>query len=101
MALPPLPDLPESIAGELAEMMWLNDEDLRSATKPTFTTAQQQRLADLNDLVDERPLSLEEKAEQEALLVAYERSVLRRAQAVAILARRGHCAPQYSELARN
>jgi hypothetical protein len=99
VALPPAPDLPDSLASELAEMLWLSDKALQAATKPTFTPKQQKRLAELNDLVDDRPLTPEEKAEQDKLLLAYERSVLRRAQAFAILARRGHRIPQYSQLA--
>lgn len=99
VALPPSPDLPEVVASELAEMMWLSDDALYQATTPTFTAIQQRRLADLNDLVDERSLTIEEKIEQERLLMAYERSMLRRAQAFAILARRGHRVPRYSGLA--
>lgn len=100
VALPPSPDLPEALASELAEMMWLSDKALQAATKPTFTAIQQTRLAELNNLVDNRQLTAEEKTEQDRLLAAYERSLLRRAQAFAILSRRGHRIPQYSELTR-
>lgn len=99
VALPPSPDLPEALADELAEMIWLSDEALWQATTPTFTKAQQERLAILNDLSDDRTLTTTEKAEQTELLVAYEQSVLRRAQAFAILSRRGHHLPIYSTLA--
>jgi hypothetical protein len=99
VALPPSPDLPEALADELAEMIWLSDEALWQATTPTFTKAQQERLAMLNDLSDDRPLTAKEKAEQVELLFAYEQSVLRRAQAFAILSRRGHHLPTYSTLA--
>jgi len=99
VALPPSPDLPEALADELAEMIWLSDESLWQATVPTFTKEQQERLATLNDLSDDRALTTSEKAEQAELLVAYEQSVLRRAQAFAILSRRGHRLPTYSALA--
>ena len=99
VALPPSPDLPDALADELAEMIWLSDVSLRAALQPTFTADQQARLAELNDLVDERTLTRAEQAEQDQLLVAYERSVLRRAQAFAILDRRGYHPPTYAELA--
>lgn len=96
--LPPAPDLPEALAHELAEMVWLSDEALGSATRPSFTSDQQKRLAALNNLEDDRPLTGSEKAEQAELLAHYEGSVLRRAQAFAVLARRGHRIPSYTEL---
>lgn len=98
VALPPAPDLPDTLATELAEMIWLSDAALDAATRPTFTPAQQARLAELNHWVDERTLTPQEKREQEQLLAAYEVSVLRRAQAYAILARRGHRVPNYADL---
>ena len=97
-ALPPSPDLPDALADELAEMLWLSDEMLWTATDPTFTSVQQIRLTELNDLASERSLTPKEKSEQGQLLAAYDRSVLRRAQAFAILSRRGHQIPQRSEL---
>ena len=95
--LSPSSDLPEALAAELAEMMWLSDEALRHATQPTFTP-EQQRLAELNDLEDEHPLTQAEQSEQAELLAGYERSLLRRAQAFAVLARRGHQLPAYPDL---
>lgn len=79
IALPPSPDLPEALANELAEMIWLSDDALRQATVPSFSKAQQERLATLNDLADECVLTTAEKTEQTELLAAYERSLLRRA----------------------
>ena len=87
-----------NIADELAEMMWLSDQSLWQATTPTFTPVQQQQLAELNELTDQRALNAKEQSEPAQLLTAYERSVLRRAQAFAILARRGHQIPHYTEL---
>ena len=98
IALPPMSDLPEVLADELAGMIWLSDEALHAATQPTFTHDQQQRLSELNDLEDERPLTEIEQGERAALLAEYERSVLRRAQAFAVLAQRGYQTPDYTEL---
>ncbi len=98
VALPPSPDLPPSVANELAEMIWLSDQALWDATIPTFTAKEQTRLAELNDLEDTRALRVDEQQEQAQLLAAYERSVLRRAQAFAILSRRGHQIPQLKDL---
>lgn len=100
VALPPSPNLPETLSNELAEMIWMSDDDLWGATRPTFSEEQQERLAELNDLHDDRPLTEDEVAEQTHLHAAYERSVLRRAQAFAILFRRGHAIPSYADLAR-
>lgn len=99
VAVPPATDLPEALADELAGMVWLSDKMLRSAIRPTFTRAQQKRLAEINDIQDERPLTASERTEQAQLLAEYERSMLRRAQAFAILAQRGYSVPGYSELA--
>jgi len=98
IALPPMSDLPEALADELVGMIWLSDEALRSATQPTFTPEQQKRLSELNDIDDERTLTEAEQAERAALLAEYEGSVLRRAQAFAVLAQRGHPTPDYTEL---
>ncbi len=98
IALPPSPDLPTSVADELAEMIWLSDAALWHATTPTFSPNQQKRLTELNDLEDTRNLNSSEKQEQAQLLAAYERSILHRAQAFAILARRGHQIPKLTEL---
>jgi len=98
VALPPAPDLPPGLADELAEMIWLSDEALYAATLATFTHKQQARLAELNAIEDNRSLTELEQTEQVQLLAAYERSILRRAQAFAVLARRNHPVPQYSDL---
>ncbi len=96
--LPPAPDLPEALASELAEMIWLSDDNLHAAIKPSFSKKEQRRLAELNETVDIRTLTKEEKAEQTTLLASYERALLKRAQAFSILARRGHHIPTLAEL---
>lgn len=91
------PDLPADLANELAAMHLFSDEALWAATHPSLSPAAQVRLRQLNHKAGERPLSQAEAAEQERLLDAYHRSVLRRAKALAILAQRGHPLPSKPE----
>jgi hypothetical protein len=84
------PDLPSELAEELAALHVLSDEALWAATQPSLSSAEQHRLRQLNHHAGERPLTQAEQTEQEDLLGAYHRSVLRRAQSLAILAQRGH-----------
>jgi hypothetical protein len=99
-ALPPAPDLPQALADELAGLHWLSDAGLRKAIQPTFSRAQQERLGELNVAEDERQLTAAEEAERTQLLAEYQRSLLRRAEAFAILAQRGYPVPDYDELGR-
>lgn len=87
------PGLPPDLANELAAMHLLSDEALNAAAQPSLSPAEQLRLRQLNQKAGERPLTKAEGEEQEHLLRAYHRSVLRRAKALAILAQRGHPLP--------
>lgn len=89
-SLPTMSDVPAEIAEELAAMHLLSDDALWAAVSPALSQAEQARLTQLNQLASERPLTPAEEAEQSNLIAAYRRSVLRRAQALAILAQRGH-----------
>jgi len=89
-ALTAPPNLPPDLNDELAAMHLLSDEALWAATQPSLSPAEQRRLRQLNQTAGERPLTTAERAEQAILLTAYHHSVLRRAQALAILAQRGH-----------
>ena len=91
--LPPAPDLPEEIADELAAMHLLSDAALWTAVEPSLPRNAEARLHHLNAAAGESHLTAAERAEQAALLAAFHRSVLRRAQALAILAQRGHALP--------
>lgn len=84
------PGLPTALADELAAMHVLSDDALWSATRPSLAAAEQHRLQQLNHAAGERSLTQAEQAEQTALIHAYQRSLLRRAQALAILAQRGY-----------
>lgn len=92
-ALPAASNLPVAIANELAAMHLFSDEALWAATAPSFSLTEEYRLDQLNAAAGERDLTPAEKAEQQSLIAAYHRSVLRRAQALAILAQRGHRVP--------
>ncbi len=92
------PDLPIDLANELSAMYLFSDEALWAATHPCLSATEQVRLSQLNHRAGERPLTQAEIAEQEHLLTAYHRSVLRRAKSLAILAQRGHPLPDEPEL---
>lgn len=83
-------DLPPQIANELAIMRQMKDEALWQALSPSITAQEQQRLQELNAVSEQRSLSPDELEEQQVLLEAHHYSVLRRAQAIAILTLRGH-----------
>jgi hypothetical protein len=82
--------LPDALADELATMHLLSDDALWSAVHPSLSSAQIHRLHQLNHKAGEQNLSAAEELEHQALLDAYHHSNLRRAQALAILAQRGH-----------
>ncbi len=92
-ALVESPGLPDDLANELAAMHLFSDEALWAATHPSLAPSEQLRLSQLNHKAGERPLTRAEEAEQEYLLTAYHRSVLRRAKSLAILSQRGHPLP--------
>src|SRR5690606_27370479 len=83
-------DLPDELEAELAAMHLFSDDALWAAAHPSMSDHEQQRLAQLNEMSQECPLTQAEQAEQQTLLTAYRRSMLRRAQALALLKQRGH-----------
>ena len=89
-SLPTMPDVPRALGEELTAMRLFSDDALWAAANPSISAAEQARLAQLNQLAGERTLTAPEAAEQDSLLKAYDSSVLRRAQALAILSQRGH-----------
>lgn len=91
--LPLAPNLPPDIADEQAAMHLFSDEALWAAAEPSLSPSEEYRLNQLNAAAGERDLTPAEEAEQQSLIAAYERSVLRRAQALAILVQRGHHIP--------
>lgn len=92
-ALAEAPNIPAAVAAEFAAMNLLSDQALFAAAQPSLSPAESARLRQLNHAAGERSLTQAELSEQTALLGAYHLSVLRRAQALAILAQRGHTIP--------
>ncbi len=95
--LPVMPDLPLDVANDLAAMHLFSDDALWAATAPSLSPSEEYRLSQLNTAVGERNLTAAEEAEQQNLIRAYQRSVLRRAKALAILAQRGHSITELSK----
>lgn len=85
--------LPPKIANELASMPYLSAKELWAATDPTLSETQLNRLDMLSAQQKKHSLSTSEQEELKALLAEYDRSVLRRAQALALLQLRGHAIP--------
>ena len=96
-ALPSASNLPHDIANELAAMHLFSDEALWAAAASSFSPAEEHRLNQLNTAAGERDLTPAEDAEQQSLIAAYRRAVLRRAKALAVLAQRGHRIPLTAE----
>lgn len=88
--LPGLPALPENVEAELASFVVLSDELLWMVARSSLDSAQQLQLASLNWKAQQGPLSAEEKAQQQNLVDAYDRMLVRRAQAAAVLSGRGY-----------
>ncbi len=82
------------LTNEWSAMHLLSDEALWQATEPALTATEQERLHQLNHLAGEVPLTEQELSEQIVLLEAYQRSIVRRSQALAILRLRNHSIPQ-------
>lgn len=91
-------DLPTEIADELGALHLFSDEALWAAAEPSLSPCEERRLNQLNRAAGEQELTPAELAEQQTLIAAYHRSVLRRAQALAILSQRGHRIPLAADL---
>lgn len=89
-ALPLEPGWPVEVADELAAMNMFNDDALWAAVESSLSPAQTERMRQLNETVDTRPLTDAEEAELTELMRAYDRAVLRRARALALLSQRGY-----------
>ena len=98
VALPSTPDLPPDIADDLSPMSMFSDDALWAATESSLSAAGQRQLRQLTHAGGRRSLSAAEKAEMARLLELYDRAILRRAKALAILAQRGYELPDRSDL---
>ena len=86
--LPPISDLPENIAAEVAEFVGLGDDVLLAIAAETLSPTQQQKLTRLLKKNSEGALTKKEQVTLEELMDEYWRVTLQKAQAQAILARR-------------
>ncbi|GAB4415227.1 MAG: hypothetical protein Fur0044_10280 [Anaerolineae bacterium] len=89
--------LPTELSDELAAMRLYSDEALWLATQPTLSPEQQTRLTELTTEQTFRTLANMEQDELKKLLAEYDYSVLRRAQALALLSLRGHVLPDLNQ----
>jgi predicted DNA-binding protein len=89
--------LPSEVADELAAMWQFSDQELWAVTETTLSPEQETRLNALTTTQGERALTTAEQAELTTLLAEYDRAVLRRAQALALLSLRGHSIPDLNE----
>lgn len=87
--LPGLPPLPLDVQTELSVFAGLSNEVLWLLARSTLAEAEQQELARLNNKAQRRLLTEAEQAHQQALIDVYDRVMVRRAQAVALLKLRG------------
>lgn len=83
-----LPPLPPEVEAELEAFHSLSDDVLWLVARSSLTIEEQKELARLNAKI--QPLGTAEESRREALLAAYDRTVLRRAQAAVILQSRGY-----------
>lgn len=85
-----LPSLPDDVEAELAAFTRLSDNVLWLIARTTLSSEEQEELAGLNSEAKSRPLTSDEHTRREALLDAYDRMMVRRAQAADILQTRGY-----------
>jgi hypothetical protein len=92
-ALPSLPALPPDTEEELAVFEHLSNDVLLLLAQSSLPEDQQRELAALNEKAQHSGLSTEEQTRQQALVDAYDRLLVRRAQAAALLQTRGQVLP--------
>lgn len=88
--LPVLPPLPEDVENELSAFAFLSDDVLWLLARSTLAPDQQRELARLDEEAQRHPLSEQDEARQQTLIDAYDRMLVRRAQAAAALKARGY-----------
>jgi hypothetical protein len=85
-----LPALPQDVEVELAVFTNLSDEVLWLLARSTLMEAEQNELATLNYVAQQRSLTQIEQARQQVLVDAYERMMIHRAHAALLLKLRGY-----------
>lgn len=89
-SLPTEDALPAALEEEVASLDSLGDETLYKSAQARLSTAESARLESLHLQQQETGLNAREKAELTDLLSKYERAIVIRAQAIRVLADRGH-----------
>ncbi len=92
-ALPPLDDLADAEAAELAAMSTLDDAALWRVARETLTPTEQADMHRLLDLQGAQPLDATDEERLADLVNLYDHVTLRRAHALLLLARRGYRVP--------
>lgn len=87
--LPGVPALPQDVEHELAAFSQLSNEVLLLLSTSTLGEDELAELAHLNELAQRGALEPASTARQQMLVEAYERTLVRRAQAALVLRRRG------------
>lgn len=85
-----LPSLPDDVEAELAAFHSLSDNVLWLSARTALSLEEREELADLNYQAHSRSLTCDEEGRREEVLNAYDRMVVRRAQAVMVLQARGY-----------
>lgn len=88
--LPIIPALPVNFQAELDALANLSSEVLWILARSTLSQQDQEELATLNSKSKQRKLTKKEAKRQEELLSAYDRNMVRRAEAAHLLQRRGY-----------
>jgi hypothetical protein len=95
--LPTLHDAPAEMQAELMRMTWLDSQELWRIAQGQMSAEAQEQLQQLIHLHEQRPLTVEEQAQLDALRQEYGRMTLLKARAYALLSLRGG-APLLSRL---
>jgi hypothetical protein len=98
-ALPQTPGVPADVADDLAALSLFSDAALWTAAQASLSLGQQRRLNQLAEEGETRSLSEAEAAELAQLIDTYDRVVLRRAKAMALLAQRGYDVSSHAGIA--
>ena len=85
-----LPRLPDDVEAELAALDDLSDEVLWLLARSTMTNGEQAEMAHLNDKAQHTSLTSLDEERLSTLMDAYDRTMIRRAQAAALLQKRGY-----------
>lgn len=89
----------EPMRSALAHLAYLNDAALWQAARATMLSEQRERLQALHDKQNQRLLTAQEQAEEQALLALYRETILVRAQAALLLKLRGYSVADPSQFA--